>query len=178
MTKRILETVFFLTVMLSTSAAYADENQYSNSTPSEQYGSQQQTMMPPQSSSRIEWMTDYNKALALAKQTNKPILLFFTGSDWCGWCKKMVQEIFSSPEFAQAVGSSFIFVEVDFPMNKALPPELVQQNAQLKEENGVTGYPTVIIKKYINNNLTFIAETGYRPGGGKAYADYLNKLLQ
>lgn len=145
----------------------------------DQYGSQAQpqNLRAPETR-RIDWMTDYNKALALARQTNKPILLFFTGSDWCGWCKKMVQEIFSSPEFVQSAGNSFIFVEVDFPMNKKLPNEIAQQNEQLKRENGITGYPTIIIKKYINNNLAFLAETGYRPGGGKAYADYLQQLLQ
>ncbi len=147
------------------------------------FAEQDQNNMPPGGvpqivPQQIQWYTDYNQALQVARQSNKPILLFFTGSDWCGWCKKMVQEVFSSPDFVQAMGNNFVFVDVDFPMNKQLPPEQAQQNNQLKQENGVTGYPTVVIKKYVNNNLTFLAETGYRPGGGKAYADYLNQLLQ
>lgn len=123
----------------------------------------------------INWFTDYSQATAAAKKQNKPMILFFTGSDWCGWCKKMVQEVFKSPEFAQEVGNDFIFVDVDFPMNQQLAANITQQNAQLKQQYGVTGYPTLII---LDSNQNFVAETGYRPGGGKAYADYLKQLIQ
>lgn len=124
---------------------------------------------------QIQWYTNYNQAVQEAQRTRLPIILFFTGSDWCGWCKKMQQEIFSSPEFVQSAGNSFIFVEVDFPMNKQLPPEITQQNTQLKQKYGVTGYPTLVILDY---NQNFVAESGYRAGGGRAYADYLRQLLQ
>lgn len=128
-----------------------------------------------QYSGQLKWYTNYSEAEAAAKKANKPLLLFFTGSDWCGWCKKMHQEVFSSADFAQAVGNDFIYVEIDFPMNKPLPPEQQQQNNRLKQKYGVTGYPTIII---LDPNGNFIAETGYRPGGGKAYADYLKQLVK
>lgn len=131
--------------------------------------------MQSKPSSQIKWYTNYSEAEAAAKKANKPLLLFFTGSDWCGWCKKMHQEVFSSPEFAQMVGNDFIFVDVDFPMNKKLPQQLQEQNNRLKHQYGVTGYPTVII---LGPNGNFIAETGYRPGGGKAYAEYLKQLVK
>ena len=31
------------------------------------------------------WLTDYSKALIQAKTQNKPVLIDFTGSDWCSW---------------------------------------------------------------------------------------------
>ncbi len=128
-----------------------------------------------QSAGQIKWYKNYNEAEAAAKKANKPLLLFFTGSDWCGWCKKMDQEVFASPDFAKDVGNDFIFAEIDFPMNKPLPPEEQQVNNNLKQKYGVTGYPTVII---LDANGNFIAETGYRPGGGKTYAEYLKQLLK
>lgn len=124
--------------------------------------------------SQIKWYTDYAQAAAAARQSNMPILLFFTGSDWCGWCKKLHQEVFASPDFIREVGNRFIFVEVDFPQGKQLPPALAQQNTMLKQKFGISGYPTVVV---LDPNENFIAETGYRPGGGKSYADYLNQLL-
>ncbi len=130
---------------------------------------------PPAQPTQINWFTNYQQAVQEAARSHKPLLLFFTGSDWCGWCKKMQQEIFSSPEFASQVGTAFVFVDVDFPMNQQLPADHQQQNTQLKQKYGVTGYPTIII---LDSNENFIAETGYRPGGGKAYADYLRTLLQ
>lgn len=128
-----------------------------------------------QSQSQLRWYTNYNQAAQAAQSENKPIVLFFTGSDWCGWCKKIHQEVFSSPDFAQAVGNQFVFVEVDFPMNSQLPADQAQQNANLKQKYGITGYPTIVV---LDSRGNFIAETGYRPGGGRAYADYLRQLVQ
>ena len=126
-----------------------------------------------QQAGKIQWFTNYSQGVAAAKQQNKPILLFFTGSDWCGWCKKMESEIFNSADFAQAAGNRFVFVELDFPMNTKQPDDLAAQNAALKKKYSITGFPTVVI---LDPNENFIAETGYQAGGGKAYADYLNEL--
>lgn len=124
---------------------------------------------------QVQWYTNYQEAVAAAKSGNKPIVLFFTGSDWCGWCKKMESEVFSTPEFAKKVGNRFVFVDLDFPMNKTLPSGVAEQNAALKQKYGITGYPTLVV---LDSNENFIAETGYRPGGGAAYADYLISLVQ
>lgn len=37
------------------------------------------------------WLTDLDKAKAQAKELNRPILVDFSGSDWCGWCIKSRQ---------------------------------------------------------------------------------------
>lgn len=133
-----------------------------------------QQQSAPDSAAQIKWHTNYQEALAQAKSEKKPLILYFTGSDWCGWCKKMDNEIFSTPDFAKTAGNAFVFVDLDYPMNKTLAPALVDQNAQLKQKYGVTGYPTVVV---VDANENFIAETGYRAGGGKAYADYLLTLV-
>lgn len=169
MMKRYLVAICFSIVTCGVSPVFADNVQQPS------YSQNQVSQAPAATVSQINWYTNYAQAVQDASKTHKPILMFFTGSDWCGWCKKMQQEIFSSPDFASQVGSSFVFVEIDFPMNQQLPPDQAQQNTQLKQKYGVTGYPTVII---LDSNENFIAETGYRPGGGKAYADYLKQLLQ
>lgn len=127
-----------------------------------------------QSSGRVVWMDNYDQAMQMASKDRKPVILYFTGSDWCGWCKKMDQEVFSSPAFAEEVGNKFVFVKVDFPMNSKLPESVARQNAQLKQRYGVTGYPTVVI---VDSQGGFIGETGYRSGGGKAYAQWLEQFL-
>lgn len=132
------------------------------------------SMPQQQAQGRLQWYEDYDRAQQVAAQENKPMLLYFTGSDWCGWCKKMDSEVFSSPAFAQDVGNKFVFVKVDFPMNSKLPEAQMRQNAQLKQRYGVTGYPTVVI---VDKQGGFIGETGYRSGGGKAYAEWLEQFL-
>lgn len=123
----------------------------------------------------VQWMTDFSAACAKAKKENKYLFLFFTGSDWCGWCKKMESEVFKDPQFAQTVGNRFVFVDLDFPMGTQLPEALAKQNDSLKKKFGVTGFPTVVI---LGPEGNFVAETGYRPGGGKAFGDYLLQLIQ
>lgn len=128
-----------------------------------------------QNQGSLQWYTDFNQAVQTAQQQNKPLLLFFSGSDWCGWCKKLESEVFNKPEFASAVGDKFIFVDIDFPMNKQLPAAVTQQNEHLKNQYHVTGYPTVVI---LDPNLNVLETTGYQQGGAQAYANYLMQFAR
>jgi protein disulfide-isomerase len=122
----------------------------------------------------IAWQTNYQQALQESRNTSKPILLFFTGSDWCGWCTKLEQEVFATPEFAQNIGNKLIFVMLDFPMKKSLDARTHQQNENLKKRFSIRSYPTVIL---INSEEELIGTTGYRAGGGQKYAQYLLKMI-
>lgn len=122
----------------------------------------------------IQWTTDYAAAVQQAQKQNKYILLFFTGSDWCGWCQKLKAEVFATSAFAQKVGNQFVFVELDYPMNRVMTPELTQQNRELKQKYGITGFPTVVI---LDSNENLIGQMGYESGGGESYANSLQKLI-
>ena len=50
------------------------------------------------SQEKLTWHTDMEKAIAIATKENKKMLLFFTGSDWCGWCKKLQNEVFKTSD--------------------------------------------------------------------------------
>lgn len=93
----------------------------------------------------LVWYTDVMKANEISKSTNKPIFAFFTGSDWCGWCKKLQADVFSKSEFIQWAKKNVILLEVDFPRGKQLSPELQQQNNSLQQTFQVRGYPTIWI---------------------------------
>ena len=123
----------------------------------------------------INWYTDYNKAETAAKQENKPLLLFFTGSDWCGWCKKLDKEVFKQAEFAKLAGNKYIFVELDFPNRGNQSEAIKAQNKRLCAQYRVEGYPTVILLSPAGKKL---GQTGYREGGPKAYAAHLQQLAR
>ena len=36
-----------------------------------------------------KWTQDLDAAKKLAKEKDLPMLINFSGSDWCGWCKRM-----------------------------------------------------------------------------------------
>lgn len=98
-----------------------------------------------ESTDGLTWHTDVMKANEVSKSTNKPIFAFFTGSDWCGWCKKLQADVFSKSEFIQWAKKNVVLLELDFPRGKTLSPELQQQNNSLQQTFQVRGYPTIWI---------------------------------
>jgi protein disulfide-isomerase len=90
----------------------------------------------------LVWHTDLNKAIELANKQNKPMMLFFTGSDWCGWCKRLQQEVFTQTEFKKWAQDNVILVEVDFPRANIQTEEVKAQNRNLQQQFAVRGYPT------------------------------------
>ena len=91
------------------------------------------------------WLDDLAKAKAQASSEGKRILLDFTGSDWCGWCKKLDAEVFSQQEFKDYAAKNLVLVELDFPRSKTLTDEVKAQNNALKEKFAIRGFPTVIM---------------------------------
>ena len=89
------------------------------------------------------WLSDVNEAQALSKSTGKPIFAFFTGSDWCGWCKKLQADVFAKPEFKNWASEEVVLLELDFPARKALPENLINQNQAMKNFFKISGFPTV-----------------------------------
>jgi protein disulfide-isomerase len=125
------------------------------------------------SASAGEWLTDLPKAQAQAKNENKLVMLDFTGSDWCGWCFKLRDEVFSLKEFKDYADKNLVLVEVDFPQKKKLSAELIKANNALQEKYNVQGYPTIIV---LNGAGKKVGELGYMKGGPKAFIAALEKL--
>ena len=90
----------------------------------------------------LTWHTDINEASAIAKKENKPMMLFFTGSDWCGWCVRLQKEVFNTPEFEKWAKENVVLVELDFPKNKPQSEAIKTQNRALQQQFAVRGYPT------------------------------------
>jgi thiol-disulfide isomerase/thioredoxin len=121
----------------------------------------------------VSWTTDLNGALDQAKAENRHILLFFTGSDWCVWCKRLNDEILSTPEFAQFAQDKLALVELDFPHHKAQPNSVRVQNRTLATRYNITGFPTVIV---LDSTGKAVARLGYQPGGPGPFVSQLRAL--
>lgn len=131
----------------------------------------------------LEWQTDISKAVALSEKTKKPLLMFFTGSDWCGWCMRLQKEVLKTPEFAKWAKDNVVLVELDFPRKTEQPQELKNQNAQLNQFFQVRGYPTVWFAngaKGADGKISFdaLGSTGYVAGGPTAWLDGANKIIK
>ena len=89
------------------------------------------------------WLVDVEEAYKQSKETGKPILANFTGSDWCGWCKKLKASVFIHDEFKQWADENVVLLELDFPRRKQLPEKYMKQNQSLQRAFGVRGFPTI-----------------------------------
>ena len=49
--------------------------------------------------SNLNWLTDFDSAKKESSSTKKPILMYFTGSDWCGPCKMLKKDFFNTEAF-------------------------------------------------------------------------------
>jgi protein disulfide-isomerase len=132
-------------------------------------------------SQELTWQTDMNKALEISKKSKKPLFLFFTGSDWCGWCIRLQKEVFKTTEFAKWAKDNVILVELDFPRSTPQQPEIKKQNAELQQTFAVQGFPTVWFvkgsKKDGKINLEKLGSTGYVAGGPTAWLTVADKIL-
>lgn len=131
----------------------------------------------------LKWHTDVSEAAKIALETNKPMFLFFTGSDWCGWCIRLQKEVFYKPEFASWAKENVVLVELDFPRRKQLPTELQQQNAQMQQMFGVRGYPTVWFVTPVQQegkkvNLNALGSLGYQAGGPEKWITTANTIIK
>lgn len=120
------------------------------------------------------WTDNFAEAKAQAAAEGKDILLDFTGSDWCGWCIKLDNEVFKQELFKQSAPKDFILVALDYPRDKTLvSEETARQNEQLKNEFAITGFPTLYLTDASGRPY---AKASYQPGGPENYLEYLAGL--
>ena len=130
----------------------------------------------------LNWHTDLSKAVSISINEKKPIMLFFTGSDWCGWCMRLKKEVFNHEKFKSWSDDKIILVELDFPRRKKLEPNILNQNRELARIFGVSGYPTCwLVKPQIleNSKVNFLklGKLGYVAGGTDKWISVAEKFL-
>jgi thioredoxin-related protein len=120
------------------------------------------------------WSSDFAAAKKEAAGSKKDLLVDFTGSDWCGWCIKLNDEVFKHDAFKTGVKDSFVLVEVDFPKDKSkLSEETQKQNKELGEKYAIQGYPSILLCDAEGKPF---AATGYQEGGPEKYVAHLKEL--
>ena len=96
----------------------------------------------------IGWQPDMETAVKIATVQHKPILLNFSGSDWCGPCIRMRREIFESKTFIGLADSSLVLLNADFPRNKKnqLSDKITKQNESLADRYNPEGkFPFTVL---------------------------------
>ncbi|MCL1887862.1 MAG: thioredoxin family protein [Kiritimatiellaeota bacterium] len=93
------------------------------------------------------WTMDLKAAKKAAEEKDLPLFINFTGSDWCGWCVLMAEQVFSQPAWQEYAKENLMLVWIDFPNDKSLVPEkYVEQNKELRKAYVAKGaFPAVTL---------------------------------
>ena len=125
---------------------------------------------------QLNWLTNLEEAKDISKEENRPILVYFTGSDWCTPCKALKADFFESEEFAERAGN-IVLVEIDYPRRMDIIteaqkaynlkvmekynkdksfPKLVMINHKGKELGVLSGYSSFGSYKDTSHHFSFI----------------------
>jgi thioredoxin-related protein len=131
----------------------------------------------------LVWHTDIKEAIKVSEKQKKPLLLFFTGSDWCGWCIRLQNEVLKTPEFADWAKQNVVLVDLDFPRRTTQDAEIKKQNSELQQVFKISGFPTIFITNFQKNkdgkiNFNALGRTGYVAGGPMAWLAEANNILK
>ncbi len=123
----------------------------------------------------LEWHTDYAHVCGASQKENKPILLFFNGSDWEGSAMKLKAETLGSLGFKERIGDKLLFMEADFPKHSNPDQKIAAQNEELKKRFKVSEFPALFL---LDSQERIIAQISYLPENGEKFAADLLKMLE
>jgi len=129
-------------------------------------------------SSQLNWLTNLDEAKEISKKNHSPILLYFTGSDWCTPCKALKTDFFETEEFALRA-MDLVLVKIDYPRrvdiisetqkayNKTVIekyntsksfPKLIMLNRKGMEIGELSGYSSFNTYKDTSHHFAFVDE--------------------
>ncbi len=116
------------------------------------------------------WMPSVQHARDIALRDERFVMLYFTGSDWCGWCKRLDKEVLDTEIFLGLMRDYLAPVKIDFPKKRVVSEAEYRANLLLAESYKVQGYPTLV---FLDSDGREVLRRGYQEGGGHTYVQNL-----
>jgi serine/threonine-protein kinase len=124
----------------------------------------------------LVWNPDIEAAKLQAAREKKDLFVYFTGSDWCGWCLLVRRDVFGKDAFIDYVPRHFVLVELDFPKHKP-PPKDYARNYELFQRWGLEGFPSLILADAHGRPYANLRDGQVRDDAA-AYVQRMEKLRQ
>ncbi|WP_420572948.1 thioredoxin family protein [Kordia sp.] len=127
---------------------------------------------------KLNWLTDFEEAKKVAKKEKKPILIYFTGSDWCPPCKMLKEDFFYTEKFKEKA-KDFVLVMADFPRRiDIITEEERQQNKKLaKKYNKKNKFPNIVAVNHNGKELDNIMSYNMMRDTSRHYK-FLEKIMK
>jgi len=125
-----------------------------------------------------DWIKNIEEAKELALKNDKPIVLVFSGSDWCAPCIKLDKQVFTTDEFKKYAGDNYVLLKADFPQRKKnkLSKDQQTHNNQLAEKYNQNGFfPLIVV---LNSKGISIGSIGYEKVSANNYIEKINKFVK
>lgn len=123
----------------------------------------------------LKWTANFQQATAEAQKTGKPILIFFSGSDWCKPCIKLKKYILETETF-EKYSTTFVLYNADFPYNTKLSKEITKANEDLAAQFNKEGkFPKIV---YLTPSLKVLGSTGFIDCSPDEYIQEIKRIIQ
>ncbi|MDA0989371.1 MAG: thioredoxin family protein [Verrucomicrobia bacterium] len=89
---------------------------------------------------------DLDAAIEKGKAQGRPVLMNFTGSDWCGYCIQIGRNVFPDKTWQSYASNNLMLVTLDFPLDKTIVPARYEnRNEAIRDQLQISGFPTFVI---------------------------------
>jgi thiol-disulfide isomerase/thioredoxin len=123
------------------------------------------SFVPASASDR--WLTDYEAAMQTSRESGRPVLTIFTGSDWCPHCRTLEDNVLATETFLGWAEDRVVLLMIDLPQN-GISQALRSERSQVCIKYGVRTFPSALLIGPDGNKLAL--QTGY---GGQAPATWI-----
>ncbi len=136
------------------------------------------TLVASAQKDRLNWLTDFEKAKKKSEKTEKPIVMYFTGSDWCAPCKMLHLDFFATKEFKER-SKELVLLKIDIPRRVDIISEeqRVENNELVKKYNTEKSFPTLIAINHKGKVINSINGYSYLRDPSK-YFLFVDSLLK
>jgi thioredoxin-related protein len=123
------------------------------------------------------WVSNISQAKAICIDKKLPIMLVFSGSDWCKPCIKLKTQILLTDTFSVYAKTHFVLLNLDFPRkakNKLSNEQQAHNDELAGKYNNEGTFPLVVI---IDSEGKILATSGYLDVTPAEYIKNLEALL-
>ena len=90
------------------------------------------------------WLTSYETAMETARETGRPVLTIFTGSDWCPHCRTLEDNVLATDTFLDWAEGRVVLLMIDLPQH-GISQAVRSERSQVCIKYGVRTFPSALL---------------------------------